>query len=124
MSLKNQIFNWNNETLDVLRAELGDIAKFFKEDELRSILDKVVHAQQLDLLIDLADAQIKELMQINENKWRVIDALMEGDQFKALEIMNEMSVALQHTKSKLDSGTFGKASVKKESNIVQFRQRK
>lgn len=124
MSLKDQIFNWNNETLDVLRAELGDISKFFKEDELRAILDKVVKAQQLDLLIDLADAQIKELMQINENKWRVIDALMEGDQFKALEIMNEMSVALQHTKSKLDSGTFGKASVKKESNIVQFRQRK
>lgn len=124
MSLKDQIFNWNNETLDILRAELGDIAKFFKEDELRSILDKVVHAQQLDLLIDLADAQIKELLQINENKWRVIDALMEGDQLKALEIMNEMSVALKHTKSKLDNGTFGKASVKEESNIVQFRQRK
>ena len=124
MSLKDQIFNWNNEALDVLRAELGDISKFFKEDELRAILDKVVKAQQLDLLIDLADAQIKELMQINENKWRVIDALMEGDQFKALEIMNEMSVALKHTKSKLDSAALGKASVKKESNIVQFRQRK
>lgn len=121
MDWREQVLNWTPTTLSDFRKALGKSSKFFTDDELRAILNLVIKSQQIDLLLDLANKQIEELLTINENKWDVIDALMDGDQQKALDIMNLMAGKMKKT---LSSELLKSNQVIQESNILQFRQRK
>ena len=121
MDWKEQVFNWTPTTLSDFRNSLGEGARVRTDDELRAILNLVIKSQQIDLLVALADKQIEELLKINDNKWDVIDALMAGDQHKALDIMNLMAGKLKKT---LSSELLKSNQVTQESNVLQFRQRK
>lgn len=121
MDWEKQVFNWTPLTLADFRQSLGEGSRFRTDDELRAILNVVIKSQQIDLLVALADKQIEELIKVNDNKWDVIDALMAGDQIKALEIMNTMAGKLKKT---LSSELLKSDRVKKESNVLQFRRHK
>ena len=121
MGWKEQVLNWTPTTLSEFRNSLGEGARVRTDDELRAILNVAMKSQQIDLLLDLANKQIEELLAINENKWDVIDALMDGDQHKALDLMNLMSGKMKKT---LSSELLKSRRVKKRSNILEFRRHK
>ena len=121
MGWKEQVLNWTPTTLSDFRNSLGEGARVRTDDELRAILNVAMKSQQIDLLLDLANTQIEELLAINENKWDVIDALMDGDQHKALDLMNLMSGKMKKT---LSSELLKSQRVKEGSNVLEFRRHK
>lgn len=128
MGWKEQVLNWTPTALNDFRNSLGEGARVRTDDELRAILNLVMKSQQIDLLLDLANTQIEELLAINENKWDVIDALMDGDQHKALDLMNLMAGKMKKTLSsellKSSSELLKSQRVKEGSNVIKFRRHK
>jgi len=121
MNWKNEFFKWTPETIDTFRKSLGAESWSLTDDEVCAALNTAMKTQRIDVAMALANDQIEELLTINDKKWEVIDALLEGDPHKALGLMKKMSGRLKKT---LSSELCESPEVKQESNVVQFRRQK
>jgi len=121
MNWKNEFFKWAPETIDTFRKSLGAESWSLTDDELCDALNTAMRTQRIDVAMALANDQIEELLTINDKKWEVIDALLEGDPHKALGLMKKMSGRLKKT---LSSELLTSHAVTENSNVVQFRRQK
>lgn len=72
-------FDWTTETLLALRKSLNKKSADYSDSELRKILDDSVKAQGLDELLDILESQIDMLSKLNDQKWKIMSAMAQGD---------------------------------------------
>jgi hypothetical protein len=82
-------FKWTNKTIEAVREALGVRADDMTDAEIYAILTIAIKEQELDLLLALVRRQLSDLMQLNEEKWDLINELVKGNAEPAIRAMDK-----------------------------------